>query len=219
MMNVALKTSSGLLQSSDALGLNGFYVGTSFKEIEHKFVVEKGFDRKEFFKALEVLSPTRTSEVQVEDTYFVLKDNFSYVFRHRFDAEIQQLTVKSVEPTSEVRTEINLNLTLAPGNQLSHARAFLETFGVSWSQSLHKDVAVAYFPDCEIVHYRARCGRREVECVEFEAIGADSLAAARNVLESYESKLGFTNRPRETKTLFELLLLVDAPQDVKSMFH
>lgn len=193
-------------------------VGTSFKEIEHKFIVPNGFDRRRFFEAIEVIKPLKTTTVQVEDTYYVLKDRPLHVFRHRFDRELQQLTVKSVEKSPIVRTEINLELVNCAVSQGRGVAAFFEVLGLAWSHKLEKDTAVAYFPDCEIVHYRARCGDRAIECVEFEALGVNDVKEALPILMRYETALGFGKATPESKTLFELLLLADAPPDIVRMF-
>ena len=67
------------------------------------------------------------------DTYFVLKSTSGYVYRHRCDEEIQQLSLKSVSKDPAVRTEVNLNL--SGGNQISSVRGFLSTV-ISYSRDL-----------------------------------------------------------------------------------
>jgi hypothetical protein len=195
-------------------------MGSQFKEIEHKYIVPEGFSRADFIKKIKVLNPKKTSELQVTDVYFILNANRDFVYRYRADHEIEQLTAKSVGGSLQVRREINLNLRLAGSlGQEDAVNAFLETLGVYWSHRLTKDLMVAYFDDCEIVHYRAVCGDRRVECIEFEAIGdfsSDQEAFA--VLSRYEALLGFQNKLKGDKSLFELLLLPDAPKDVINMF-
>lgn len=194
-------------------------MGHSFKEIEHKFIVPAGFDRAAFLARLAELKPRRMDEVQVQDTYFVLRQNNQHVFRHRFDRELQQLTVKSVGESNFERTEINLDLVHGKSNQREAVHAFLDTFGVAWSKTLDKDVAYAVFDDCEIVHYRAQCGDRHIECVEFEATGFKSGADALPVLNRYETKLGFAAKKPAEESLFQLLLLADAPQEIVNLFR
>ena len=100
-------------------------MGTSFLEIEHKYVVEAGFDRKAFLERLRSLSPLRMSEVEVEDTYYVLNAANGFVYRHRYDKELEQLTVKSVEKNPEVRLEVNLSL---KHGSTSQAKLFMPCF-------------------------------------------------------------------------------------------
>ena len=193
-------------------------MGHSFREIEHKFVVDSGFDRAAFFSRLNLLHPVRTNTIKVEDTYYVLKSHPGFIYRHRFDSEIQQLTAKSLGRDPEVRTEINLDLICSPAGQGTAVSAFLETFGVTWKQTIQKDIAVAYFNDCEIVHYRASSGTHSIECVEFEAVGEMPVEKALKIITDYELKAGFNGFRREERTLFELLLLVNAPRDVVNLF-
>ena len=63
-----------------------------------------------------------------------------------------------------------------------------------------------YFPDCEVVHYRASADARSVRCVEFEALGGSSLADAVAILEHYERATGFHDRVRSRLSLPQLLL-------------
>ena len=76
-----------------------------FKEIEHKFVVDDGFDLERFGAVLETLNPTRTTSLQVLDTYYLLRGSRTgrFVIRHRFDEELHHLTVKTLETDTEVR--------------------------------------------------------------------------------------------------------------------
>lgn len=194
-------------------------MGSSFKEIEHKFIVAGGFDRAAFFKSLQTLSPTSVDQIHVEDTYYVLKTAPKHVFRYRYDQKISQLTLKSVEKTPFERTEVNLHLSHVEGSQQEAIEAFLGPMGLLWQNSLQKDVAVAYFPDCEIVHYRAKSAGRAVECVEFEATETCDRTKAFATLKYYEEKLGFSQKKPEELSLFELLLLADAPKDVVNLFQ
>ena len=190
----------------------------SFTEIEHKFIVDKNFDCEDFFNKIRALSPTRIAKIAVRDTYFVLKSDSKHVYRHRFDHEIQQLTVKSIETDSAVRTEINVPIDQSKGDQKDCIAAFMEALGCNWSGEIHKEIHVAYFPDCEVVFYQAVGPSKMVYCVEFEAVCPPSLAAGLAVLEKYEIALGFAARQRESKSLFELALLDGAPDWVRKLF-
>ena len=190
----------------------------SFKEIEHKFIVPNDFDRTSFMARLKSLGPTHCDEVAVEDSYYVLEGRRNHIYRFRIDRQIQQLTVKSVTSNTFERLEVNLNLDQSEGSQREAVEAFLSSFGLAWKASLSKDVAVAYFPDCEIVHYRAKSGDHEVGCIEFEATSTDDTATALKILKKYEQNLGFGEIALETKSLFDLLLLQDAPSDIVKLF-
>lgn len=191
---------------------------TSFTEIEHKFLVDQNFDRHSFFNKIKSLGPIREAKISVRDTYFVLTGNKKHVFRHRFDREIQQLTVKSIELDAAVRTEINLPIDQSKGDQKDVIAAFMKALGCSWSGEILKEIDVAYFDDCEIVFYRAVGSGKIINCVEFEAVSAKSIPAGLATLEKYESALGFDSRQRESKSLFELVLLEGAPTDIKRLF-
>jgi adenylate cyclase class IV len=191
---------------------------TSFTEIEHKFIVDKNFDKEDFFNKIRALSPTKIAKIAVRDTYFVLQNDKKHVYRHRFDNEIQQLTVKSVESDSAVRTEINLPIDQSKGDQKAAVAAFMKALGCSWSGEIRKNIDVAYFADCEIVFYQAVGPSRVVHCVEFEAVSPASIDAGLAILKKYETTLGFAGRQRESKSLFELALLDGAPEGVRKLF-
>jgi hypothetical protein len=190
----------------------------AFIEIEHKFVVRQDFDLAAFSRKLSALGPERQASIRVRDTYFVLSHDRRHVFRHRFDQEIQQLTVKSVEGDAAVRMEVNLPIDQSKGDQSAAVGEFMKALGSCWSGELFKDIQVAYFADCEIVFYRAVNRDRVKCCVEFEAVNAGSVAEGLSILRKYESLLGFEAHERETKSLFELLLLDGAPHDIKALF-
>ena len=114
--------------------------------------------------------------------------------------------------------EINLPIDQSKGDQRPAVSEFMKALGCIWSGELAKDIRVGYFPDCEIVFYRALNGKKAVSCVEFEAINPGSVSEGLSVLERYESALGFKSAQREQKSLFELLLLDDAPNEVRAMF-
>lgn len=190
----------------------------NFLEIEHKFLVGEGFDPRRFHQMVATLSPYRQARVQVRDTYYVLASDQSRIFRHRFDSEIQQLTVKSLGPDAAVRTEVNIPIDQSKGDQKPAVERFMHEIGASWSAEIHKDIDVAYFDDCEVVFYRAVGRDREVSCVEFEAVGANSVEGGLATLVDYENRLGFDPKNREAKSLFELLVLPVAPEGIRKMF-
>ena len=57
------------------------------------------------------------------------------------------------------------------------------------------------------MHYHARHGKKSVVCVEFEAVGAESKAAALATLLQYENQLGFDAEARTRINLFDLLVI------------
>jgi len=67
-----------------------------FTEIEHKFVLDAGFDLAAFRRALEALRPERVDALEVRDRYFLTADGRArhYILRHRFDRQLHQLTIK-----------------------------------------------------------------------------------------------------------------------------
>ena len=178
-----------------------------FIEVEHKFVVSDEFDVAGFRASALAMAPERTGEVEVKDTYFVVSGHPELMFRHRIDDERQELTVKSRGGDTESRLEVNLRLDPAAGDQRASAAAFLAPFGVRWQGTLHKQVQVFYFADCEVVYYHAQVGGRSVRCVEFEAVDhSGDVEAARATLVRYERELGFAERERTRTSLFDLLL-------------
>lgn len=187
---------------------------SDYREIEHKFIVGPQFDLADFRRRAAALSPTRTTELHVQDTYFITGLGSGVIFRHRYDAERQELTVKSRGPgDTEVRREVNLRLDQAAGNQAAAVAAFLQPLSLRWQGSLGKDILVYYYPDCEVVYYDARTTERRVCCVEFEALGDSrmTLEAARATLTAYAQRFGLGDAPRANQSLFDLLLLPEMP--------
>ena len=178
-----------------------------FLEIEHKFIVDERFDRQTFRETIEHLHPTRTSTVRVRDRYFLTEmgRRRKFLIRHRYDPELHQLTLKTLEEDTEVRSEINLDLGHHAGDQQAEIDAFLEQLVVHWSGTLHKDIEVWHFSDIEIVHYHAKTNSRSVQCVEFEATGQSSLTDAIATLERYEHDTGFADQPRSRLSLPQIL--------------
>lgn len=179
--------------------------GTNFLEIEHKFLVEAHFDLDAFSTACLALEPTHHKSLRVQDTYYVLTGRNDVVLRHRLDAEIQQLTLKTRGKDVEVRGEVNLALSLH-SDQSPAIHSFLTHLGIDAEYGIVKDITVFEFVDCEVVHYTARHGGRTVHCVEFEAVGLESVADALLVLTRYEAALGFADAERSSTSLLDLLI-------------
>jgi hypothetical protein len=192
------------------IGSEGTRVRTealAFKEIEHKFVVGDEFDVRRFRDVLTALGPVRTNSIRVKDRYYLIEGSLDrrFVIRHRFDAEVHHLTIKSLETDTEVRDEVNLDLGHHAGDQAAQIEAFMARLGVVWSGTVDKEVEVWYFPDCEVVHYVASAGARSVRCVEFEATRGDSLAGALAIVETFEGATGFDGLVRSRMSLPQLL--------------
>jgi hypothetical protein len=180
-----------------------------FTEIEHKFVVGEQFDVDAFRATVEALDPPplRTFALRVLDRYFLTDHGRAhrYVIRHRYDESLHHLTVKSLEADPEVRDEINLDLGQHAGDQAATVDAFVRQLGADWSGDITKDIEVWEFPQCEIVHYRAWGGGREVHCVEFEAVHVPTLEEALAVLDHFERATGFGDATRTMDSLVDLL--------------
>ena len=178
-----------------------------FTEIEHKFIVDEQFDLTGFRDALGRLHPTRTSSLRVQDRYYLTDGgrNGRFIIRHRYDAALHHLTLKTIEDDTEVRSEINLDLGHHAGDQHEAVKAFLDRLGIQWSGTLHKDLDVWHFPDIEVVHYRASTGTRSVRCVEFEATRKPSLDGALAIVQRYERATGFADQHRSHLSLLQLL--------------
>lgn len=180
-----------------------------FTEIEHKFVVGAAFDLDAFRAAVEALRPgaLRTFALRVRDRYFLTEHGRArrYVIRHRYDDELHHLTVKALETDPEVRSEINLDLGQHAGDQAAAVDAFLAKLGAVWEGDVSKDIEVWEFADCEVVHYRATGGGREVHCVEFEAKHAATVEEAVGILARYERETGFGDATRSMASLVDLL--------------
>ncbi len=178
---------------------------TEFQEIEHKFVVGDDFDLPAFRRLLRALGPEGTTALSVRDVYYWSERHPRIVFRHRYDRELQHLSVKSLEPDPEVRLEVNLDLGQHRGDQQAAVEAFLGALEIDWRGEVDKEIEVFYFPDCEVVYYRGASRSTSVACVEFEARGQASIDDALRVLARYERLTGFRSRRRTAKTLVDLL--------------
>lgn len=178
-----------------------------FTEIEHKYMVGDAFDVQRLRDRLSNLGPTRTSVVRVRDCYYLTEGGRGrrYLIRHRYDAELHQLTLKALEDDTEVRAEITLDLGQHAGSQEAAVEAFVDRLGVRWRGTLHKDLEAWYFPDCEVVYYAAATESRTVRCVEFEATRKDSLTAALEIVTRFERATGFEGATRSHLSLPQLL--------------
>jgi adenylate cyclase class IV len=178
-----------------------------FKEVEHKFVVSESFDVNAFGAALAAMGPRRVHSIRVRDTYYLTQTGRlrRFVIRHRYDEELHHLTVKSIDGDTEVRVEVNLDLGHHAGDQGDQVAAFVEQLGVEWSGTIHKDLDVWDFSDCEIVHYRASTGTAAIRCVEFEATGKASLGEALATVARFEAAAGFDAAQRAREPLLQLL--------------
>lgn len=177
----------------------------TYREIEHKFVVGDGFDLDAFRATAESLGPRRKTALVVRDTYYRLAGDGDLIYRHRFDEELQQLTVKSLADDPQVRLEVDLDLGHHRGDQRAAVEAFLGARGIAWRGELHKDIEVFYFGDCEVVYYRAWTGRRELAVVELEATHKPSLEEALATVYAYRRRLGLDGAERELRSLPQLL--------------
>lgn len=178
-----------------------------FKEIEHKFIVSDQFDLARFREAVAALGPTRTSTVSVQDRYFLTEGGRArrFLLRHRYDAELHHLTIKSLEADNEVRVEVNLDLGHHAGSQAAQVDAFIGHLGVTWRGELQKKLEAWYFPDCEVVYYEAATSSRSVRCVEFEATRKDSLPEALATVARFERATGFDGASRTRESLPQIL--------------
>ena len=178
-----------------------------FKEIEHKFVVDEQFDLETFRRQLSALGPGKVNAISVRDRFFLTEGGLArrILFRHRFDAEVHQLTVKSIENDPEVRVEVNIDLGHHQGNQDAQVDAFIDQLGVIWRGTLHKRLEVWYLPGCEVVYYEAFTASRTVRCVEFEATHKESLEDALATVARFERATGFEGAARSLLSLPQLL--------------
>ena len=178
-----------------------------FKEIEHKFIVDEQFDLEAFRRQLSALGPGKVNAISVRDRFFLTEAGLArrILFRHRFDAEVHQLTVKSIENDPEVRVEVNIDLGHHQGNQDAQVDAFIDQLGVIWRGTLHKTLEVWYLPGCEVVYYEAFTDSRTVRCVEFEATHKESLAEALATVARFERATGFEGATRSLLSLPQLL--------------
>lgn len=175
-----------------------------FKEFEHKYLLTGTESVESIFEALRSVTGGKEKALEVTDTYFYEGASPKFVYRHRRDREIQQLSVKSLGKDARDRTEINLNF-LNNVNQFEAVDRFMATLGAFRKLSIRKSIQVIDFPDCECVYYEATNGTKTVRCFEFEALGAENLDKALTIISKYETVAGFTPDLRCHQSLFELL--------------
>lgn len=175
-----------------------------FKEFEHKYLLTGTESVESIFEALRSVSGGKEKSLDVTDTYFYQGDSPKFVYRHRRDREIQQLSVKSLSKDARERTEINLHF-LNEEDQFEAVVRFMETLGEFRKLSIRKSIQVIDFPDCECVYYEASNGTKTVRCFEFEALGAENLEQALEIISNYETLAGFSPDIRCHQSLFELL--------------
>ncbi|HQZ37665.1 MAG TPA: hypothetical protein PLH72_01400 [Vicinamibacterales bacterium] len=178
-----------------------------FMEIEHKYIVGEDFDLRRFRQIVGGLGPVRTGTIGVRDRYFLTERGRArgFLVRHRHDAELHHLTIKTLEADTEVRVEVNLDLGHHAGSQDAEVDAFMDRLGVVWSGTLRKDLEVWYFPDCEVVYYQASTALRSVRCVEFEATRKGSMREALETVERFERATGFDGASRSRLSLPQIL--------------
>ena len=176
----------------------------TFKEFEHKYVIDDTTNIEIIFEKLRALGGGEEKSLDVTDTYYFSSENPDFVYRHRKDREIQQLTVKSYGGDTRDRTEINLHLT-NNDSQFDAVSAFMQTLGNYLNFDIRKNIQVIDFADCECVYYKATSGVKSIHCFEFEALGAKSLKDALEIINRYESVAGFNPTNRCEISLFELL--------------
>lgn len=191
---------------------------TKFLEIEHKYLVAKDFNLDLFRSKLAGLGFKKKTQIKVRDTYYLTSCCDDFIYRHRFDEELQHLTVKSLTGDSELRVEVNLDLGHHCGNQAEAVEAFLKPQAIVWSGSLVKQVEAYYFEDAEIVYYEACAGTKEVNCVEIEAKDQSSIALAKRVLAEYAERLDLDVNTRSERSLFQILLSSQLPDDLSARF-
>ena len=186
-----------------------------FLEIEHKFVINpEEFDRSRFFAQMQGLQPNSTTEQEVNDHYFLANKVPGFVYRHRYDSELQHLTLKSWEKSSQIRTEINLDLGQHKGNQAETVEAFLGVLDVFFDAPIKKEIKVFHFDKVEAVYYRASYLERVIDCIEFEAVSYDSVEEAEQTLSAFEAQAGFANLTPSDDSLFELIVIPQMPDGI-----
>ena len=178
-------------------------MNSEYIEYEHKFVVDDNFNVKQFTTAVLALKPSNYYSVSVRDDYYLPNNHPQYIYRHRSDRLLNQLTYKCLSNDSEKRVEINLDL--QPETTSATVEQFIKTMGDFARISLTKEVTVFYFQDIEIVYYEARYKKRRINCVEFEIRNYQNDMQANAILQEFETKLGFTPQQRATKSLLELM--------------
>lgn len=176
-------------------------------EVEHKYVVGPTFDAGKLRNRLRGLNCLKDFSVSVRDDYYWSSKFPTSILRHRFDEQLQQLTLKTRGLAADARTEVNLGLDHNGGDQRDGVGAFLGNLTDFQRVTIQKSVTIFLFRDCEICFYAAKCGRKKIRCVEFEAIRKTTLKAARDTIKKYEDAAGFGREKREGRSLFEMLVV------------
>jgi adenylate cyclase class IV len=177
----------------------------AFIEFEHKFLISEA-EEPVLLAKLGQLKAERKYVVDVHDAYYTLALQPQVVLRHRWDEQIHQLTLKSLEDDSERRVEVNLNLAMSAPEAQAAIEAFFGAFGIGQRVVVTKRVHAHYLTDCEVTYYVAECGPRQVRCLEFEVIGHQDQEQSRQILAKYEAKLGYQADQRCSESLFQLLV-------------
>lgn len=176
----------------------------TFKEFEHKYILSPDVDVDSIFDKLRMVPGGVEKSLEVHDHYYYNHQNPDFVYRHRKDREIQQLTVKSYGGDARERLEINLDL-LNDTSQSHAIESFFDTLGTFERRIIEKSIRVIDFPDCECVYYSATNGQMTVHCFEFEALGVDNMDEAVGIMSKYEHLAGFDPAFRCHDSLFDLL--------------
>ena len=168
-----------------------------FKEIEHKYIVDERFDLQRFRDVVATLRPARTFSIRVRDRYYPDRGRPCPAFRdpaplRRRAAPADREDARAPTPRSASRSISISDIT--PATSRRRSTRFSASWASSGSGTLHKDLEVWDFPDCEVVHYQASTDRRSVRCVEFEATRKDSLDGGACDVEKYERATGFDAR-------------------------
>jgi adenylate cyclase class IV len=164
--------------------------------------VGSNFDFKAFRAKLELKNPQKSYDVVVEDRYFFSSENPTFVYRHRRDKILNQLTYKNIGTDAEQRTEINLDLDKNVASE--SVEAFISKIGKFKNKIIKKNVSVFYYEDVEIVYYSATDGAQRFYCVEFEVRDFETRQKSLDILIKHERELGFNSKDRCEKSLLEL---------------
>ena len=174
-----------------------------FTEIEHKYIVPSNFDWSVLIEAARKIGPEREFSVVVIDHYYRVKSAPDYVYRHRKDKLIEELTIKSLSQVDS-RDRFEVNLPVDCGDE-GIIRAFLSPLELFWDGRVKKDVLVFEYKESEIVFYEASSDSKTLRCLEIEAKNFEKKSEAFDRINQIESILGVTNWSREKKSLLQLL--------------
>jgi len=175
-----------------------------FFEIERKYLVPYQDYISRVRDQILALQPKKNYCSRPRDTYYFDRTRPGEIYRHRFDAPLQQLTVKSRGGDPTKRLEINLDL--APGDQRDRIEAFLGTLGTFLRGELVKDLEVFEFTDVEVAAYTAQWQQGQIFCLEIEAKNPIDHARALETIDAYAGKLGLSGVPPEGRSLFDIAI-------------